>query len=66
MVRKMGYQGDIEICPEISIAITQTLQNANPDDLVLVTGSLYMLGEARNHWVPIENILLEAEKALDI
>ena len=64
IVREVGYQGEIEVCPEVSTAIAQVLGKANFDDLILVTGSLYMLGEARNYWIKAEDLLLKAEAAL--
>ncbi len=64
IVKNTGFQGPVEIYPEVPIAIEQTLKKANIDDVILVTGSLYMLGEARNYWVPVENILLNAEKII--
>jgi len=62
IVRETGYQGEIKICPEISLAITEVLEKADSEAIVLITGSLYMLGEAREYWIRTEDLLLQAEK----
>lgn len=38
-------------------AIERALEVAGPDDAVLVTGSLYLVGNVREHWFPTERIL---------
>jgi dihydrofolate synthase/folylpolyglutamate synthase len=42
-------------------AIEQALAHAAPDDLLLITGSLYLVGEARDYWYPTEQLLRESE-----
>lgn len=42
-------------------AIEQALAISNPDDLLLITGSLYLVGEARDYWYPTEQLLRECE-----
>lgn len=61
-----------ELCPTTPItaaeyvhdAIEQALANSRPDDLILITGSLYLVGEARRYWYPNEQLLIESEKGL--
>ena len=43
-------------------AVRQAIQMANEDDLIWVTGSLYLVGNVRNYWYPIEDILLQAKQ----
>lgn len=38
-------------------AVEIAIQCAGPDDLVLVTGSLYLIGNVRERWYPTEHIL---------
>lgn len=38
-------------------AVSQAIQDANRDDLVLVVGSFFLAGEARKRWFPEELIL---------
>lgn len=60
-LKEDGYQGEIVSFNDVNMAIEKTLNDAKPDDLVVITGSLYMLGEARNYWVKPEDILFKAE-----
>jgi dihydrofolate synthase/folylpolyglutamate synthase len=47
--------------PDVKTAIQETLAGAKDDDLIVITGSLYLLGEARGLWVPVDQILAEIE-----
>jgi len=38
------------VVPDIPWAVTQALQEAGPEDLLLITGSLFVVGEARAWW----------------
>ncbi|MBM4355128.1 MAG: hypothetical protein FJ109_15325 [Deltaproteobacteria bacterium] len=40
-------------------AVEAVLSHARPDDLVLVTGSIYLVGQARDYWYPWEQVLLQ-------
>jgi dihydrofolate synthase/folylpolyglutamate synthase len=50
----------IELVERVGLGIECALAQADADTVVLVTGSLYMLGEARNRWVPPEALILGA------
>ena len=39
-------------------------EQASPDDLILVTGSLYLVGEVRGLWIAPEHVLLERRSFL--
>lgn len=45
-------------------AVQHALAEAKPDDLVWVTGSLYLVGEIREHWFPAEELLTQAEQPM--
>jgi len=38
------------VVPDIPLAVTQALQEAGPEDLLLITGSLFVVGEALAWW----------------
>lgn len=38
-------------------ALDQVLAAADPDEIILVTGSIYLIGEARERWEPSEKLL---------
>lgn len=40
-------------------AFKHCMSQAGPDDLVLITGSLYIAGKPREYWYPLEDILRE-------
>lgn len=51
-------------CPAIAIpgpleAVAWALGRAEPEDQVLVTGSLYLVGQARERWYPASEIVLQ-------
>lgn len=51
-------------CPAVAIpvpleAVAWALEQAEPDDQVLVTGSLYLVGQARERWYPASEIVLQ-------
>jgi len=43
-------------------ALEQALKQAKEDDAILITGSLYLAGELRKHWIP-EKVILKKRKA---
>jgi dihydrofolate synthase/folylpolyglutamate synthase len=48
VARKLGMER-VAYSEDVGTAIDAVLQEASEDDLILVTGSLYMIGEARTH-----------------
>ena len=61
IVRGMGYRRPIDVYPRVGEALAAVMPEARPDEFVLVTGSLYMLGEARDYWVKPRDLLVDAE-----
>lgn len=47
----VGKKPRPRIFPTIPQAITQAIKEAGPEDLILITGSLFVVGEARAWWV---------------
>jgi len=43
------YCEEIQIIEDVAKALEQVLKSAQKDDLILATGSLYTVGEARKH-----------------
>jgi len=56
---------DVEVleAPDVQDAIDLALAYEGTDGLVLVTGSLYLLGAARSRWVSADEILRKSEEA---
>jgi dihydrofolate synthase/folylpolyglutamate synthase len=42
--------GSIEVIPEPSAALERALESAAPEDVIFVTGSLYLVGDLRRYW----------------
>jgi folylpolyglutamate synthase/dihydropteroate synthase len=57
--RRSGFAGLIEIEPDPRRAFDRALDLAGPRDAVLVTGSLYLLGNLRGRWFPDEEIAVQ-------
>jgi dihydrofolate synthase/folylpolyglutamate synthase len=49
--------GDVVVEPDVPVAVDRARDLAGRDGLVCVTGSLYMVGQARELWVPTPMIL---------
>ncbi len=52
---------EIHVVPDPMQALQQAFALAHPDDLIWVTGSLYLIGDIREHWFPSTELLLQAE-----
>jgi folylpolyglutamate synthase/dihydropteroate synthase len=64
VVRELGYDRAVEVYPDVLQAMDAVLGRSRPDDLILITGSLYMIGEARGYWISPQRLLIEAEQGL--
>lgn len=47
----------VQIFLDPSQALALALKEAGPQDLVLVTGSFFLVGDVRTHWIPEQRIL---------
>jgi dihydrofolate synthase / folylpolyglutamate synthase len=57
---KIAPNLDIRIEPNPIEAISQALAIANPEDLIWVTGSLYLVGDIREYWYPADELIIQA------
>jgi dihydrofolate synthase/folylpolyglutamate synthase len=64
IVRDLGYGRPLDVYPDVLQAMDEVLAQAGPGHLVLITGSLYMIGEARGYWISPQRLLVEAEQGL--
>jgi dihydrofolate synthase / folylpolyglutamate synthase len=60
--KRIAPELTVSIEPDPLKAIEVALGLANQDDLILVTGSLYLLGNIREYWVPAEELIWQTEK----
>lgn len=51
----------ITTTPSVLEILPRLLSQARPEDIIVVTGSLYLVGEARHHWHPLDQLLQQAE-----
>lgn len=61
-VRSVTPHADITVIEKVEDAIRLGLDQTGPDGLMVVTGSLYMLGEARGFWRSVDQILADLER----
>jgi len=48
------------ICKPVHEAIRQAKQMAGPEDVILIAGSVFLVGEAREYWYPASDELPDA------
>jgi len=64
IARDTGYQGDIQVIPVVSKAVETALMSAGTSGMVCVTGSLYVVGEARTAYgLPIGKIVQHTDES---
>lgn len=56
-IKKHFPNKNIELFWDATDALNAVLEKAKKKDFILVTGSMYLTGELRTHWIPEENIL---------
>ena len=61
LIRTIDPDKKVETAKNVLEAINRALDGASSDELIVITGSIYMLGEAREYWFPKKELLLEAE-----
>jgi dihydrofolate synthase/folylpolyglutamate synthase len=57
-IRARGVPAEAEPDPEAAVAAA--LDRAGPDDLVCVTGSLYLVGAVRRRWIATDEVAVRA------
>ncbi len=65
-VRALGGEGSarISVVDDVASALWQALERSNPGDLVCVTGSLFVVAEARAAWLDAHGVDFERDPAL--
>ena len=61
-IRQLAPEIPIHVEPLVKKAVADTLQTLAPDDLFIVTGSIYMVGGAREYWYDSSQRLVEREQ----
>jgi folylpolyglutamate synthase/dihydropteroate synthase len=41
----------VDVIPDPNLAFERALELASPDDVIFVTGSLYLVGDLRRYWM---------------
>lgn len=54
-----GFAGRIVLEPDPRAAVERAIREAAPEDMVVVTGSLYLVGNVRGRWFPDAEIVLQ-------
>lgn len=61
IAREAGFHGPVHVEPDPLLAIAYAFAQVDPrsDDAILVTGSLYLVGNVRGRWFDERNIVLQ-------
>ncbi|MGB0386359.1 MAG: bifunctional folylpolyglutamate synthase/dihydrofolate synthase [Ardenticatenaceae bacterium] len=63
MIQQLCPTTPVTFAEQVNDAIEQALAHSRPDELLLITGSLYLVGEARGYWYPTQQLLAQSEQA---
>jgi dihydrofolate synthase/folylpolyglutamate synthase len=58
-VRALGYQGEVMAVPQPLDALETAFARSRPGDAIVVTGSMYLVGNNREHWYATRDIVLQ-------
>jgi dihydrofolate synthase/folylpolyglutamate synthase len=61
VIREVDPGSQVVLAEDILQGLKTALGSAEADEIILVTGSLYMVGDARAYWHPTDELLLELE-----
>lgn len=61
IIKDRSPEARITVQENVLTALAGVLNEAQPDEIILVTGSIYLLGEARERWMPKEDLLYRLE-----
>ncbi len=64
LAQKINPDLEIEIISDPILAIEHALTQANDNELIWVTGSLYLVGDIREYWYPSAQLIIQAEQGL--
>ena len=57
IIKNISPNKEVHVTDDVQKSVELVLRMVNDDELILVTGSLYLVGEARDYWIPKDNIL---------
>ncbi|MCO5182693.1 MAG: Mur ligase family protein [Anaerolineae bacterium] len=60
-IRTVAPESTVATAPGVQAALDLALQNAQPNDIIVVTGSIYLVGAARERWFPTAELLQNLE-----
>ncbi len=64
LAREQGYSGPVECIPGVAAAMARAVEHVGPRGLVCVTGSLFVVGEARDAFgLPIGHLRADSQPA---
>jgi dihydrofolate synthase/folylpolyglutamate synthase len=61
VIKEVDPGAQVILAEDVVLGIKTSLEEVDKDEIILVTGSLYMVGDARAYWHPTDEILLELE-----
>ncbi|RMF00818.1 MAG: bifunctional folylpolyglutamate synthase/dihydrofolate synthase [Chloroflexi bacterium] len=61
IIEELSPNTELRVVDGVQNAVRAALQTVAPDELLLITGSLYLVGEARELWFPQDEILRQLE-----
>jgi dihydrofolate synthase/folylpolyglutamate synthase len=57
--RALGFRGEAIVVPSPLDALHAAFAQSRPDDAIVVTGSMYLVGNVREHWYATRDIVLQ-------
>jgi len=57
--REQGFAGPVTASADPADALESAMCTASPSDLVVVTGSLYLVGNVRGRWYPDDEVVIQ-------
>lgn len=61
LILQLKSDANVKVISDISAAVERAIGSAAQGGIILVTGSIYLIGEAREKWYPSRSILEELE-----
>ena len=58
-IKKLSPKSTIEKAVDLQNTIKNTLAKMSSSDMLLITGSIYLIGEAREYWYPTNDLLVD-------
>jgi len=65
VIPHLNPQAKLFLVDDPSLIVQQSKQLAQPEDLILITGSIYMMGKVREYWYPKNQLLHQLEYQYD-